>query len=77
MHRDLKPENILYNQTDGNFKIADFGLARKVGTKIDKIDGTPGYFAPEVLHKNKPMELDVKNDIYSMGLIFFEVYFIS
>ena len=77
VHRDLKPENILYSKTDGNFKIADFGLARKINTKIDKVVGTPGYIAPEVLCKNKSTELDLKSDIYSMGLIFFEMYFQS
>lgn len=48
VHRDLKPENILYSRTDGNFKIGDFGLSRKVGTKCNKIVGTPGYMAPEI-----------------------------
>ena len=46
VHRDIKLENILYSQTDGNFKIADFGLAIKVDQLETKIVGTPGYMAP-------------------------------
>ncbi len=48
MHRDIKPENILYSEKDGNYKICDFGLALKVGEKMTKISGTPGYMAPEL-----------------------------
>ena len=51
VHRDLKPENILYSKKDGNYKIGDFGLATKVDASFDKIVGTPGYMAPELLHK--------------------------
>lgn len=46
VHRDLKLENILFSSTDGNFKIADFGLAIKVNQPETKIVGTPGYMAP-------------------------------
>lgn len=45
-HRDIKPENILYSERDGNYKLADFGLAIRLGQKINKISGTPGYLAP-------------------------------
>jgi serine/threonine protein kinase len=31
VHRDIKPENILYSKKDGNYKLADFGLAIKAG----------------------------------------------
>jgi serine/threonine protein kinase len=46
VHRDLKPQNILYSTKDGNYKIADFGISKRVGQKLDKISGTPGYIAP-------------------------------
>jgi mitogen-activated protein kinase 1/3 len=34
IHRDLKPANILVNCTDCSIKIADFGLARVVGSDL-------------------------------------------
>jgi cyclin-dependent kinase len=33
LHRDLKPQNLLIN-TDGNLKLADFGLARAFGVPL-------------------------------------------
>jgi serine/threonine protein kinase len=48
VHRDIKPENILIH--NGDFKIADFGLSKKVedmeiiGNMSAK--GTPLYMAP-------------------------------
>lgn len=48
VHRDIKPENILIH--NGDFKIADFGLAKNVddleivGNMSAK--GTPLYMAP-------------------------------
>lgn len=78
VHRDLKPQNILYSKKDGNYKIADFGLSRRAGDRIDKIAGTPGYIAPELLTGQiGELEADIKSDIYSMGLVFFEMYAFS
>ena len=50
-HRDLKPENILIDQK-GYAKLTDFGLARVWHPQnASDISGTPGYAAPEVLHR--------------------------
>ena len=74
MHRDLKLENIVYSKKDGNFKIADFGLAMKNNTKYTKIVGTFGYMAPELFTKSDLKVTDLRSDIYSMGLIFYEIF---
>lgn len=50
IHRDIKPENILIH--NGNFKIADFGLAKPIANveTLENIStkGTPLYMAPEI-----------------------------
>ena len=54
-HRDINPNNILYTSED-NLKIIDFGISEKVAsmdvtistTGIHQIQGTAGYWAPEL-----------------------------
>ncbi len=77
VHRDIKPENILVDRK-GAIKIADFGLAKLVGqatgqrlTKTRQIMGTPHYMAPEQIEK--PGEVDHRADIYSLGVVFYEL----
>lgn len=79
IHRDLKPENILMD--DFLFpKIADFGLS-KINT-IEKVDsiiksadgcikGTPSYMASEIWFR---VEYSKASDVYTFGLILFEIY---
>ncbi len=78
VHRDIKPENILLD-TKGRVKIADFGLAKLVGpapedfalTATGMTLGTPRYMAPEQFEK--PQEVDHRADIYSLGVVFYEM----
>jgi tRNA A-37 threonylcarbamoyl transferase component Bud32 len=78
LHRDIKPENILLD-VKGRLKIADFGIAKLVGARTEEMTltasgtalGTPHYMAPEQLEK--PQEVDQRADIYSLGVVFYEM----
>ncbi|MCU1659749.1 MAG: pknB [Pseudonocardiales bacterium] len=74
VHRDVKPENILLSD-EGIVKVADFGLARAVGsdaaaTRTGLMMGTVAYCAPEQISKGRA---DQRSDVYAAGIVFFEL----
>ena len=78
VHRDINPENILLDK-QGRVKIADFGIAKLLGTdgRVESLTGeqqvvgTPHYMAPEQVEK--PGIVDHRADIYSLGVVFYEM----
>jgi serine/threonine protein kinase len=74
LHRDLKPGNIML-RADNSLAIIDFGLAKQSELKAEitgtgEIFGTPYYMSPEQGHGQ---QLDVRSDLYSLGVIFYEM----
>jgi serine/threonine protein kinase len=74
IHRDIKPDNIMF-RSDETPVLVDFGIARALdlsahltmtGVRI----GTPYYMSPE---QCKGEELDGRSDIYSLGVVLFEL----
>ena len=74
VHRDISPQNIMASQ-DGSIKIVDFGIAKAASnlnrSKAISIKGKVKYMSPEqVLGKEA---LDRRSDIYSTGIVLFEM----
>jgi Flp pilus assembly protein TadD/predicted Ser/Thr protein kinase len=73
IHRDLKPQNIMLDTND-RVVVMDFGIARSVEaggmTQTGVVLGTPAYMSPE---QARGEELDTRSDLFSMGIIFYEL----
>lgn len=79
VHRDLKPDNIMLVARGGSrvVKVLDFGIAKLAepahgpGTLTGTgAIGTPFYMSPE---QGEGRQLDWRSDIYSLGVIAFEM----
>lgn len=81
MHCDIKSYNILIKGDFVNCKLCDFGVSlpvdkngnldtTKVGEYAEYV-GTPAWSAPEVIEY--PQIVTTKADIYSFGLVFWEM----
>ena len=76
VHRDIKPSNILLIQDAALgelVKILDFGIAKLVQSEESQTQafmGTLAYCSPEQMEGK---ELDNRSDIYSMGIMMYEM----
>ena len=76
IHRDIKPSNILVikDPTVGELaKILDFGIAKLIqsgGSQTQSFMGTLAYCSPEQMEGR---ELDHRSDIYSLGVMMYEM----
>jgi serine/threonine protein kinase len=83
IHRDIKPSNVLVALYDGKAvpKVIDFGVAKATGqsltdetlvTGFGNIVGTAEYMSPEQAEFNQ-LDIDTRSDIYSLGVLLFEL----
>lgn len=85
IHRDLKPSNIFFS-LDGQIKVGDFGLVKDMEDAFDLElikKGTPPSYRGHTVEVGTQLYMspeqfrsriyDYKVDIYSLGLIFFEL----
>jgi eukaryotic-like serine/threonine-protein kinase len=76
IHRDIKPSNILVIQDDSlgeMAKILDFGIAKMLQADSGQTNcfmGTLAYSSPEQMEGR---ELDGRSDIYSLGVMMFQM----
>lgn len=77
IHRDLKPGNMIVCEKDGKIivKVMDFGIAKlqesvQKLTKTGQAVGSPIYMSPE---QCMGQDLDGRADIYSLGVMLYEL----
>jgi len=75
VHRDLKPRNLMLN-SEGELKIADFGISRSISESMIMVTGklgstgSPPYISPQQWDGDPPTALD---DVYSAGATLYEL----
>ncbi|MEM9447769.1 MAG: serine/threonine-protein kinase [Cyanobacteria bacterium P01_E01_bin.6] len=76
IHRDIKPSNIFITRDDSVgelVKVLDFGIAKTLQEDSEQTNcfmGTLAYASPEQM---EGLELDGRSDIYSLGIVMFQM----
>ena len=82
LHRDLKPDNLIVVDLDGDPlpKVIDFGISKAVDPMMGqaaatctKLIGTPAYMSPEALQLVPDADIDIRSDVYALGVILFQL----
>jgi serine/threonine-protein kinase len=76
VHRDIKPANIMVSK-GGGVKLVDFGIAHIASntmTRTGMFMGSVPYMSPEQLQQKKGETIDARTDIYSTGVVLFQLF---
>lgn len=81
IHRDLSPDNVMVQQADQGkvtAKLIDLGIAKLVEsdtglTAEGSFIGKVRYASPELFKTKEGARVDAKSDLYSMGLVLYEM----
>ncbi len=79
IHRDLTSDNILLNPDTLEVHVVDFGQSIKIDVKTihlsnpDQLEGSLHYFSPEQTGRMNRV-VDYRSDLYSLGVIFYELF---
>lgn len=73
VHRDISPQNVMLSVA-GDVKVIDFGVAKSAqqvhSTVSGSVKGKLAYMSPE---QGRAGELDTRSDLFSLGLVLFEM----
>jgi serine/threonine protein kinase/tetratricopeptide (TPR) repeat protein len=83
IHRDIKPSNVMITLHDSKpvAKVIDFGIAKATQhrltektlfTDFRRFMGTPVYMSPEQAEMSG-LDVDTRSDIYSLGILLYEL----
>jgi PAS domain S-box-containing protein len=78
IHKNINPTNIVLNDTTGQLKIIDFGIATVLKRENPRLkspkllEGTLAYISPEQTGRMN-RSLDYRTDFYSLGVTFYEL----
>jgi len=80
VHRDIKPANVLIESPGGRAVLTDFGIAKSTHAESADAPTRPGvylgtyrYSSPEQIRGNRDVEIDQRADIYSLGVVLYEM----
>jgi serine/threonine protein kinase len=82
-HGDIKPANIMLDEKDDgtvHIKIIDFGMSSHFDAIIQRVQGSPLYFSPEIAHqcrkaheKKEGYTIDHRSDIWALGVVMLDM----